>query len=118
MEKIKNNLENINIPQKICSLVEILCAEHNYEGDNPLEIKLANNNFLLSLEIRKGEDWITIQKRVSNNPSLVITYEFSKKNKKWIFLDSYKMKYGYSDSEVKQDLNLILQCLEDSVNRV
>src|SRR5689334_3056529 len=78
------------------SLIERILADSEWSGDEPYEIKIIDEKVQVAhlLHIRRGEDWITILKRSSNNPALSESYFLKCVAGNWEYVDPYKIKYG------------------------
>ncbi len=83
---------------KIAQDIEGLVGTHDWSGDRPYEIQMLdskeNKGFIY--QVRKGDDWITIQERVSDNPSLVRSFLLNKKGGGWIYVDGSLIKHKVS----------------------
>src|SRR3989344_6674875 len=53
-------------------------------------------------QIRKGNDWIMIQERVSDNPSLVRNFLLNKEGKNWVYVDGSLLEYKISSLPMLQ----------------
>jgi hypothetical protein len=92
------------VATEIAEAINGFFGTHKWSGNKPFEVKMANQKEQIAhiYQIRKGEDWITIQERVSNNPSLVRTFNLDKKDDKWTYTDPYLIKYGESSLDKLQ----------------
>lgn len=82
------------IAEAINSLVDV----HEWAGDSPFEVKMVSQKDKLEYiyQLRRGKDWITIQERLGSSPSLVRTFNLTKKEGKWTYVDTFLLKYGKS----------------------
>jgi hypothetical protein len=89
---------------EIAEAINSLIGIHEWSGDEPFEVRMANQREGLAYiyQIRRGEDWITIQERVSDNPSLVRNFELERKENVWTYTDPYLIKYGESSIDKLQ----------------
>lgn len=89
---------------EIAEAINGFIGKHEWQGDMPFEVHMANEaeGLVYIFAIRRGENWITIQKRVSDNPSLVRTFFLEKEGDNWTYVDSYLIKYGKSSLDQLQ----------------
>jgi hypothetical protein len=88
-----------NLSNQIADLVEKLCGQNEYIGHHPFEIQIVSEKTAFFIQIRKGEDWITIQQQEAENPRLVKSYSFDKEGSEWKYIDPDKIKYGTSSED-------------------
>lgn len=88
----------------IAQNIDGLVGAHEWSGDHPYEIQMLDSreNIGYIYQLRRGDDWMTIQERVSNNPSLVRTFYLKKKGTGWIYEDPYLIKYRESSLPMLQ----------------
>lgn len=89
---------------EIAEAINNFIGTREWSGDEPFEVRMANQREGLAYiyQIRRGEDWITIQERVSDNPSLVRNFELERKENVWTYTDPYLIKYGESSMDKLQ----------------
>jgi len=89
---------------KIAQDIDSLIGTHKWSGDSPYKIKMLNikesKGFIY--QIRKGNDWIMIQERVSDNPSLVRNFLLNKEGKNWVYVDGSLLEYKISSLPMLQ----------------
>jgi|GEM_PF-6537007 len=75
-----------------------LMGDGKWQGQNPYHIELLDQKKLVAfgLDLRGGEDWITIQLRTSETLGVVHSYLLELKNGKWEYNDPYLAKYNES----------------------
>lgn len=88
----------------IAQNIDVLVGTHEWSGDHPYEIQMLDSreNKGYIYQLRRGDDWMTIQERVSDNPSLVRTFYLKKKGAGWSYEDPYLIKYGESSLPMLQ----------------
>ena len=91
---------------EIAEAINDFIGTHQWSGDEPFEVQMANQKQRMAYiyQIRRGADWITIQERASNNPSLVRTFNLNKKEDAWTYTDPYLIKYGESSLDKLQEV--------------
>jgi len=95
MENFKNPLsltEDVDPVTEMGKSIDSLLGEGNWSGDNPFTIDIADikSGVGYRYEVRKTEDSIIIQERLTDNPRLVRTYLLRRKDDQWEYLDSYE----------------------------
>jgi hypothetical protein len=78
--------------------IEEMVGDHDWSGDHPYVIQMVDSSKGegYQYELRKGEDWVTIAERRTNNPSLTRSFELQKKEEEWEYLDGRLIKQGKS----------------------
>jgi len=107
METRESNMESeasSKLATEIAEAINNFIGTREWSGDEPFEVRMANQREGLAYiyQIRRGEDWITIQERVSDNPSLVRNFELERKENVWTYTDPYLIKYGESSMDKLQ----------------
>lgn len=105
---------------EIAEAITGFVGTHEWSGDEPFEVQIMNEKEKIAYiyQIRRGDDWITIQERVSNNPSLVHTFRLDKKDGTWTYTDPYLIKYGESSLDKLQAVfNKLKVAIEASAPR-
>ena len=103
----KLNIESdpsFGLATRIAQDIDNLVGAHEWSGDNPYEIKMFDSKEKKGFiyQVRKGDDWITIQEQVSDNPSLVHTFLLNKKGERWVYVDGSFLKHGVSSLPMLQ----------------
>lgn len=94
-----NKMKKVRSSKLVSEIVEVinnLLGTRKWSGDKPFRIKVENKNERYIYSIRRWEDRITIQERLSENPSLVPSFHLSKKGDLWVYDDPYLAKYKKS----------------------
>ena len=99
MEKPKPHLEtdpSSSLATEIATTLSEFIGTREWFGDKPFEIRIADKKAKVAYayQIRRGENWITIQEQVSDSPSLVRTFQLEKNGEIWTYLDPYFIKYN------------------------
>ena len=107
MKEQEPNIEadpSSRLATEIAEIINGFIGTHEWSGEEPFEVQIANQEERMAYiyQIRRGEDWITIQERVSNNPSLVRHFDLNKKGDTWTYADPYLIKYGESSLDKLQ----------------
>ena len=87
-----------------------MVQDDGWHGDTPYEIRLLDeaSQKAYILEVRKGADWITVQKRASDNPMISFSYLLELKDGKWEYIDTRKLKRGESSmAELEEVFGLL-----------
>lgn len=98
------NDPSLGLATSIAQNIDSLVGTYEWSGDHPYEIQMLDSreNKGYIYQLRRGDDWMTIQERVSDNPSLVRTFSLKKKGTGWIYEDPYLIKYGESSLSMLQ----------------
>ena len=109
MKEREPNIEadpSSRLATEISEAINSFIGTHEWSGEEPFEVQMANQKERIAYiyQIRRNEDWITIQERVSNNPSLVRHFNLDKKSGAWTYTDPYLIKYGKSSLDKLQEV--------------
>ncbi len=101
--KIEND-PSLGLATSIAQNIDVLVGADEWSGEHPYEIQMLDSreNKDYIYQLRRGDDWMTIQERVSDNPSLVRTFYLKKKGAAWTYEDPYQIKYGESSLPMLQ----------------
>ena len=97
IQKVEKD-ESSRLATEIAEAINGYVGTHEWSGDTPFTLQMADqkNKIAYLYNIRRGVDWITIQEQVSDNPRLVRSFQLSKKDNQWTYLDPYLIKYKES----------------------
>ena len=121
MKERQSNTEvdpSSRLATEIAEAINHFIGTHRWSGDEPFEVKMADQEKKIAYiyQIRRGDDWITIQEGVSNNLSLARTFYIDKKEGAWTYTDPYLIKDGKSSlGELQSVFDKLKVAIEASI---
>ncbi len=86
---------------EIIKSIDGLIGDNEFSGDNPFALALhdKSTNQLYRYELRKGDDWLTIQQQ-ENCTGLIRTFQFQRSGDTWEYIDPYMIKYNEPSTDL------------------